>query len=243
MTARFSRTERLVGEAGVRKLQEARVAVFGVGGVGGYALEALARAGVGSLLVVDCDLVDETNINRQLLAVTETIGRPKVDAALERVVAINPAVHIETLQAVIEPANVHAFASKDFTHAVEAIDTLDAKVHLILALHAAGKRFVSCMGAGAKLDPFQVRYGDIAQTQYCPLARRVRQRLRKEGVTSGVRCVYSEEKSQPPVEDAETEMDTPIRGRRTINGTISYMPGMVGLAAAGVILRDILDEA
>ena len=235
MSDRHARTRLLVGEDGLRRLQSARVAVIGLGGVGGYALEALARAGVGSLFLVDAEVLDITNMNRQILALDDTVGRPKVDVARERVMRINPETQVETSRVFMSPDNVKSLLPEGIGYAVDAIDSVAPKVALLSNLLQRGIPFVSCMGAGSRLAPTGIRVGDISETKGCPLARAVRQQLRKLGIMQGIRCVYSEEM---PIHSTEGAPET-YQGKR-INGTISYVPGIVGLTAAGVIINDIL---
>ncbi len=235
MNERFARTRLLVGDEGVERLGAAHTAVFGLGGVGGYALEALARAGVGHLYLYDADYVDATNLNRQLLATENTLNHRKVDAARERVAAINPdcIVHIES--AFLTPDNIASLIPETVRFAVEAIDTVTSKVAIIALLAERSVRFVSCMGAGGKLSPEGIHIADIADTRGCPLARAVRQILRKNGVTNGVTCVYTEEcprLSERPAPE--------IRQGKRVIGTIAYVPGLIGLTAAGVIIEAIL---
>jgi len=236
MSDRFSRTRLLVGEEGLERLRGARVMIAGLGGVGGYALEALARAGVGSFALIDSDLIEPSNLNRQILALESSLGTPKVDIARERVAQINPDALVESHQVLLTPDNTGSFVSEDIGHAIDAIDAVPAKTALIRTLHERGVPFVSCMGAGAKLDPSAVRVADISETQGCPLARAVRQRLRKHGIETGIRCVYSDEHRHPAPGDAG---DTDPQAPRP-QGTIAYLPGIVGLTAAAVIINDLL---
>ena len=238
MSDRHARTRLLVGEEGLRRLQSARVAVIGLGGVGGYALEALARAGVGSLFLVDSEAIDITNLNRQILALEDTLNLPKVDVARERILKINPETRVETYRVFLSPANVGAILPEDVRFVVDAIDSVTAKVALIETLFRREATFVSCMGAGNRLDPTSIRVADIHNTKGCPLARAVRQQLRKLGITQGVRCVYAED---APIQAAAEPPQT-YQGKR-INGTISYVPGIVGLTAAGVIINDIVGSS
>jgi len=237
MSDRHARTRLLVGEDGLRRLQRARVAVIGLGGVGGYALEALARAGVGWLFLVDAEAFDVTNINRQILALDDTVGRPKVDVARERVMRINPETQVETSSVFISLENAESVLPEGIGYAVDAIDSVAPKVALLNTFLQRGITFVSCMGAGSRLAPTGIRVGDISETKGCPLARAVRQQLRKLGVVQGIRCVYAED---TPIQSTEGPPET-YQGKR-INGTISYVPGIVGLTAAGVIINDILSS-
>ncbi len=234
---RFSRTRSLVGDAGLARLANAHVAVFGLGGVGGYALEALARAGAGHIHLVDSDVIEASNLNRQILATEDALGVPKVVAARERILKINPDVAVTVAQVQVTPDNAKDMLPEALEFAVDAIDDVKAKIHLLLALRARGVRFVSCMGAARRLAPGGVAVADIGATRHCPLARAVRLGLRKQGVSSGVRCVYCEA--------------TPLSGKAggapqqeddRAQGTISYVPGLIGLTAAGAIINDILRE-
>ena len=234
MVDRFTRTRLLVGEEGLRRLRQARVAVFGLGGVGGYALEALARASVGYLVLVDSDSVEVTNLNRQVLALHSTLGLPKVEVGRERARQINPGGITEVHRVELTPENVASVVPKTFDYAIDAIDTVGAKVALLSLLHGRGVRLVSCMGTASKLDPTAIRVGDISETKGCPLARIVRQGLRKAGIEDGIRCVFSEENLGQVSEPDEEN------GGRRYRGTISYIPGLAGLTAAGLIIKDIL---
>jgi tRNA A37 threonylcarbamoyladenosine dehydratase len=234
MEDRFARTRLLVGEDGLRRLRQARVAVFGLGGVGGYALEALARASVGHLVLVDSDTVEMTNLNRQVLALNSTLGLAKVEVGRERVRQINPGAVIEAHRVELTPENVDAIVPKTFDYAIDAIDAVGAKVALLTLLYSRGIRLVSCMGTASKLDPTAIRIGDISETKGCPLARVVRQGLRKAGIEQGIRCVFSEENFGPVSEPDEEN------GGKRYRGTISYVPGLAGLTAAGLIIKDIL---
>ncbi|HOF40671.1 MAG TPA: tRNA threonylcarbamoyladenosine dehydratase, partial [Candidatus Hydrogenedentes bacterium] len=233
MDARFERTRLLVGDAGLKRLSRATVVIFGLGGVGSYAAEAVARAGVGHLVLVDSDCVEPTNLNRQLLALESTLGQPKVEVARARILDIHPGARVEVHQTFVTPANVHEFLreGREVSY-IDAIDHLLAKVALLKQLHERRARFVSCMGAASKLDVSGVRVADISATANCRLARRIRLRLRREGITSGVRCVYTEGPVAPGGEPQNT--NTRVRG------TISYLPGLIGLTAAGIVLNEIL---
>jgi len=237
MADRFTRTRLLVGEHGLRQLRQARVAVFGLGGVGGFALEALARASVGNLVLFDSDLLEATNLNRQVLALHTTLGLPKVEVGRERARQINPGGITHAHRVELTPENVASVIPENFDYAIDAIDSVAAKVALLQLLHERGVKLVSCMGTASKLDPTAVRVADISETRGCPLARMVRQGLRKAGIENGIRCVFSEEnlgKVSEPDED---------NGGRRYRGTISYIPGLAGLTAAGIIIQDILAES
>jgi tRNA A37 threonylcarbamoyladenosine dehydratase len=189
---------------------------------------------VGYLLLVDSDVVEATNLNRQVLALHSTLGLPKVEVGRERARQINPGGIIEVLRVELTPENVAAVVPETFDYAIDAIDTVGAKVALLGLLHGRGVRLVSCMGAASKLDPAGIRVGDISETKGCPLARIVRHELRKAGIEEGIRCVFSEENLGQASEPDEEN------GGRRYRGTISYMPGLAGLTAAGLIIKDIL---
>lgn len=225
-----SRTALLLGEAGVSALKRARVAVFGIGGVGGFACEALARAGVGSLLLVDDDTVSESNLNRQLIALRSTIGQPKVSVMAARIADIDPSIAVETRQCFFDETTAGSFDFSAFDYVIDAIDTVSAKVELICRAKAAGTPIVSCMGAGNKLDPTKFVVTDLAKTDTCPLARVLRQRLRKQGIQH-LQVVYS---TEPPLTPLETIEDG---GRRQLPGSVSFVPSAAGLVAAGAVIR------
>ena len=225
-----SRTALLLGEAGVNALKRARVAVFGIGGVGGFACEALARAGVGSLLLVDDDTVSESNLNRQLIALRSTIGQPKVAVMAARIADIDPSIAVETRQCFFDETTAGSFDFSAFDYVIDAIDTVSAKVELICRAKAAGTPIVSCMGAGNKLDPTKFVVTDLAKTDTCPLARVLRQRLRKQGIQH-LQVVYS---TEPPLTPLETIQDG---GRRQLPGSVSFVPSAAGLVAAGAVIR------
>ncbi len=232
---RFQRMELLVGREGVARLAGARVMVFGLGGVGSYAVEALARAGVGRLALVDFDVVAPTNINRQLFALDSTIGQFKTEVARARILDINPDATVECFQVFAGPDTLDQLPPMAGAYVLDAIDTVSAKAHLLAAAHRAGAFTVSCMGAGNKVDPRGVLVDDISATRDCPLARAVRQQLRKAGVAKGILCVYSRERRNATV---AVTPDAPHRKTR-VQGSIAHMPGIFGLTAAGVIIGAI----
>jgi tRNA A37 threonylcarbamoyladenosine dehydratase len=215
----------------MRRLRRAHVAVYGLGGVGGYVVEALARAGVGRLYLVDSDVVDPTNLNRQVLATVDAVGRPKAEVAAERVLGINPEATVEAVSVELTPETVESHVPRDLSHAVDAIDSVGAKAALILALRARGVPLVCCLGAGGRVDPTSIRVADIEETAGCGLARKLRKRLHRAGVRTGIRCVYSIE--PPRLADEPGSEGKP--------GTIAYLPGLLGLTAAGLVLREILE--
>jgi tRNA A37 threonylcarbamoyladenosine dehydratase len=238
----FARTEQLLGVEGLRKLAEARVAVFGLGGVGSFVVEALARAGVGHLRLVDYDCTNATNINRQLFALHSTLGQPKVALAAARVLDINPACQVEARQEFINAESLPGLLEPQLDLAVDAIDSLSSKVLLLEACVAKGLPVVSSMGAGGRLDGGQVLCGDLEETRICPLARVVRQRLHRRQIRSGIRCVYSLEPARNTLPHDPQDVGEHVgAGRpRTPIGTISYMPALFGLRVAQEVLELLL---
>lgn len=222
----FERTERLIGKEAQQKLQSARVAVFGLGGVGGHAAEALMRAGIGQLLLVDGDAVDITNLNRQLFALHSTVGLPKAVAALQRARDINPHCVVDARRAFFGPENADQFDFHGYHYVLDCIDTVQSKLLLIERAKAHGAMVVSCMGAGNKLDPTRFEVADIKDTSVCPLARVMRRELGRRGIEN-VQVVYSKE---PPVK--------PTDGERA-PASISFVPAAAGLVMAGVCIRGI----
>lgn len=220
------RTVRLIGEEAAERLRRARVAVFGVGGVGSFAAEALVRAGVGTLLFVDGDCVEETNLNRQLIATRETLGMPKAEAARARALSINPDANVVALSLFYDEATADRIDLSQYDFVADCIDSVPSKLLLIERAKNVGCRVVCAMGAGNKLDPTAFEVADIEKTTVCPLARTVRQQLRKRGVR-GVKAVFSRE--------------LPYRTAPGAPGSISFVPGAAGLALAGEILREIAE--
>jgi tRNA A37 threonylcarbamoyladenosine dehydratase len=230
----FARTEQLLGAEGLERLTRARVAVFGLGGVGSYACEALARAGVGHLRLVDYDCVNATNLNRQLFALHSSIGQPKVDLAAARILDINPACEVDPRRVFINAETVAGLLEPEVDLVVDAIDSLSSKVLLLEAALARGPKVVSSMGAGGRMDGGQVACGDLDETRICPLARVVRQRLHRRGIRTGIRCVYSLEPARNTLPHDPRDAGEHVgSGRaRTPIGTISYMPALFGLRVA-----------
>lgn len=232
----MERTALLLGEEAVAALARTRVLVVGVGGVGGYAVEALARAGVGSLVLVDADCVAESNLNRQIPALRSTIGVPKVEALRVRIADINPQCHVEVIGRFVtadDAAGLIESTAPDFV--VDAIDSVAPKVALIEAAYRRKIPLVSSMGAGGRVDPAQIRYADISETFHDGLARAVRQRLRDRGITSGVRTVFSTEQ---PRRSALTYTDE-LPNKRTSYGTVMWIPAMFGLYMAAYAVRKL----
>jgi tRNA A37 threonylcarbamoyladenosine dehydratase len=234
----WDRTLILVGDAGVARLRASHVLVAGLGGVGSYATEALARAGVGALTLADHDRVDPTNVNRQLLALGSTLGRPKTEVMAERVADINPACRVTLISDFLDADCMEGVLSGGFDQVIDAIDSLSSKLALIETAQRLGLPIVSSMGAGGRLDPTRIRVGDLMDTQVCALAREVRSRLRRRGIGRGITVVWSDEPPRPPAPPQETG-----RGRaRAVNGTLSYMPPLFGLMLAGVVVQRLLGE-
>ncbi|MBP5352882.1 MAG: tRNA threonylcarbamoyladenosine dehydratase [Alphaproteobacteria bacterium] len=237
MDSQFARTELIFGKEALAKLAGSRVAVFGVGGVGGYVVEALARSGVGELDLIDNDTVALSNLNRQILATHQTLGRYKVDVAKERVAAINPQCVVHAYPLFYLPENEIPFDFKEFDYVVDAIDTVSGKIGLVMAAQAAGVPIISAMGAGNKVEPTAFEVADIYQTSVCPLAHVMRKELRKRGVQS-LKVVYSKEKPLTPQTDKAE--DKPTDKRRSTPGSTAFVPPVVGLIIAGEVIKDLL---
>ncbi len=241
---RFRRIEQLLGAPALARLRRSRVAVFGLGAVGSYAVEALARAGIGALRLVDCDVIRPSNFNRQLYALESTLRRSKADVARERVLDINPHCAVDARNVFVDQSNVQALLAGGWEAVVDAIDSLTPKVTLLAAAVQAGLPVVSSMGAATRRHPQHIRLADISATRHCPLARFVRKKLRQRGVTSGVWCVYSEESAwRPPLHAAlDAEMETFDRGRpRRVLGSLPFITGMFGLWTAYQVFNLLLE--
>ena len=236
MKEQFSRTGILLGETAVEKLSRARVAVFGVGGVGGYTVEALARCGVGQLDLIDSDTVSVSNINRQILATHSTVGRLKVDAAKDRVLDINPDCVVRTYPIFYLPDTASQFDFTQYDYIVDCIDTVTGKLQLVERAVAAGTPIICSMGTGNKLDPAAFMVADISKTSMCPLARIMRKELKKRGIDH-IKVVYSQEEALTPAVDEEELKRT---GKRQIPGSVAFVPGAAGLILAGEVVRDLI---
>jgi tRNA A37 threonylcarbamoyladenosine dehydratase len=232
----YSRTRMLLGEAAMEKLRASRVAVFGLGGVGGYVVEALARSGVGALDLVDNDVVCLTNLNRQILATHASLGRYKVDAAAERVADIDPTIAVRTYRTFYLPENEREFDFTQYDYVVDAVDTVAAKLSLVQRAQAAGTPILSALGTGNKLDPAKLEIGDIYATSVCPLARVMRRELRRRGVER-LKVLWSREEPLAPLCPAEEE---PEGARRAIPGSTAFVPPAAGLLIAAEVVRDLL---
>ena len=238
MREQFSRTERLLGEEAMERLLRARIAVFGVGGVGGYAAEALARSGVGALDLIDSDRVSLSNLNRQIIATHDTVGMYKVDAMEERLRAINPACNVRPLRCFFLPETAGEFDFRDYDYVVDAVDTVTAKIALVLAAKEAGTPVISCMGAGNKLDASRFEVADIYETSVCPLAKVMRRELRKRGVDR-LKVVYSREEPVRPLSGEDAAGQENAGRQKAVPGSVAFVPAAAGLILAGAVVCDI----
>ena len=234
MSERFSRTEALIGKEALEKLKNSRVAIFGIGGVGSYALEALVRSGVGEIDLIDSDTVAATNLNRQIIATEATIGKYKVDAAKERAQSINPDIKINTRTAFFSAENENEFDFSGIDYIIDAIDTVSSKIALILKAEREGVKIISSMGTGNKLNPLAFEITDIYKTSVCPLARVMRAELKKRGVKK-LKVLYSKEE---PVKALADDEDAPKT--RHAPASISFVPSVAGLAIAGEVIKDLI---
>lgn len=238
MLNQFSRTELLIGSQALQKLHAAHVAVFGIGGVGGYAVEALARSGVGRLTLVDNDTVALTNLNRQIIATHATIGQPKVTAMAERLRSINPHIEVHPCQCFFLPENQEQFDFSQYDYVVDAVDTVAAKIAIVMAAKAAGVPVISSMGAGNKMNPALFQVADIYKTSVDPLARVMRQAMKKRGVKK-LKVVYSTELPLQPIEpDGECGAEAPQR--RALPGSTAFTPTAAGLIIASEVVKDLI---
>lgn len=245
----FSRTELLLGADGMEKLKNARVAVFGVGGVGGYAVEALARSGIGALDLIDDDRVCLTNINRQIIATRSTVGQYKVDVAEARVKDINPKCAVRTYKTFYTPQTAGEFDFTQYDYVIDAIDTVTGKIALVMQAQEAGTPIISSMGAGNKLDPTAFEVADIYSTTICPLARIMRKELRKRGVKS-LKVIYSKEEALTPIVTDDNscakhcicpkDAQRTCTVRRQIPGSTAFVPSVAGLIIGGEVVKDII---
>ena len=235
MREQFLRTEMLLGSEALQRLQRSRVAVFGLGGVGGYTVEALARSGVGSLDLIDSDTVSISNLNRQILATHSTVGMRKVDAARQRILDINPDCRVETYPIFYTPETADRFDFTRYDYIVDAIDTVTGKLALVERARDAGTPIICCMGTGNKLDASAFQVADISKTSMCPLARVMRKELSKRGIRH-LKVVYSQEEARTPT---GWEEEAAALGKRQIPGSVAFVPGAAGLLLAGEVIRDL----
>ncbi len=234
MIDQFSRTELIFGEEALKKLAKARVAVFGVGGVGGFAVEALARSGVGALDIIDNDTVALSNINRQIIALHSTIGEYKVDAATKRILDINPNIKLKAYKTFFTPETADNFDFSEYDYVIDAIDTVTGKIELVMKAQAAGTPIICSMGAGNKIDPTKFQVADIYKTSVCPLARVMRCELKKRRVKH-LKCVFSTEEPITPRQSEE------VSGKRQTPGSCAFVPSVAGLIIAGEVIKDIIN--
>ncbi len=248
MLTQFSRTELLFGKEAMEKLAHSRVAVFGIGGVGGYVCEALVRSGVGAFDLIDDDKVCLTNLNRQIIATRSTVGKYKTDVMMERMKDINPDVEVQVHKCFFLPENADSFPFADYDYVVDAVDTVTAKISLVMKAQEAGVPIISSMGAGNKLDASAFRVADIYKTKVCPLAKVMRRELKKRGVKK-LKVVYSEEQPTRPLEDMSISCRTncicppgakhKCTERRDIPGSTAFVPSVAGLIIAGEVVKDL----
>lgn len=248
MLNQYSRTELLFGKEAMEKLWQSRIAVFGIGGVGGYSVEALARSGIGSLDLIDDDRVCLTNINRQIYATRKTVGKYKVDVAAERILEINPAINVVTYKTFYTPETAEQFDFEKYDYIIDAIDTVTGKIELVLQAQKVNVPIISSMGAGNKVDPTAFEVADIYKTSICPLARVMRRELKKRNVKS-LKVVYSKEPPMTPIDDMTISCRTncicppgtarKCTERRQVPGSNAFVPSVVGLIIAGEVIKDL----
>ena len=233
MSNQFSRTELLIGKEGIKKLQNSKVAVFGIGGVGSYVIEGLARAGIGSFILVDKDIVDETNINRQIIATTKTIGKPKAEVAKQRILEINPNAKVEAFVEFFMPDSI-GIIEDSIDYIVDCVDTVTAKIEIILRAKKHNIPVISSMGTGNKLDPTKFEVADIYSTSICPLAKVMRKELKQRRIDS-LKVVYSKEE---PIKTNKFDEET----NKQVPGSISFVPSVAGLIITGEVIKDIIKK-
>ena len=233
MSKQFLRTESLIGKEGLSKLQNSKVAVFGIGGVGSYVVEALARVGIGSFVLIDNDEVSITNLNRQLIAVTSTIGKPKVDVEENRIKEINPNANVEIYKEFFS-YDTKSILNDSITYIVDAIDTVSSKIELIVSANQMNIPIISCMGTGNKIDPTKLEISDIYKTSVCPLAKVMRKSLRQKNIRK-LKVVYSKEEPIKPKINLELKNNT-----TQVPGSVSYVPAVAGLFMASEVVKDII---
>ena len=234
----FSRTQLLLGEKAMNRLASSRIAIFGIGGVGGYVVEALARSGVGALDLVDNDTVSLTNLNRQIIALQSTLGLFNVDVARDRILDISPSCRVQTYRTFFLPETASLFDFAQYDYVVDAVDTVKAKLELVLSAKEAGVPIISCMGAGNKLNPSAFRIADIYSTSVCPLARVMRSECRKHGIDH-LKVLYS---TEPPITPFVSGDEQPPDGKRSIPGSTAFVPSAAGLMIAADVISDLISQ-
>lgn len=230
----LQREELLIGKENIEKLKNSKVIIFGLGGVGGSAIEAIVRAGINNIALVDCDKISETNINRQIFATTKTIGKLKVEAAKERLIEINPNLNIEVYNLFFNKENSNGFDFSKYDYIIDAIDTVSSKIELIVCAKKSNTKIISSMGTGNKLHPTDFLVADISKTSVCPLARVMRQELKKRGIKN-LKVVYSKETPKKPKQVLMNEQN------KQIPSSVSFVPPIAGLIMAGEVIKDILE--
>lgn len=248
MLNQFSRSQLLLGKDSVDKLSESKVAIFGIGGVGGYVAEALARTAVGSFVLIDDDKVCLTNINRQIIATRKTVGLYKAEVMRDRILEINPDAKVEVRKCFYLPENAHEFDFSEYSYVVDAVDTVTAKLEIVMQAKKSNVPIISCMGAGNKLDPTRFQVADIYKTTMCPLAKVMRRECKKRGIKK-LKVVYSTEQPTRPLEDMSISCRTncicppgtkhKCTERRDIPGSLAFVPSVAGLIAAGEVVKDL----
>ena len=249
MLTEFSRTELLIGKQSIEKLKKSKVAVFGIGGVGSYVVEGLARCGVGNFVLVDDDTVCKTNINRQLIATHSTVGKSKVEVAKTRILDINPKAQVDVYQIFYLSDNANELIKTDYDYIVDAIDTVSAKIDLVIQASYKCIPIISCMGMGNKLDPTMIEVSDIHKTSVCPLAKVMRKELKKREISS-LKVVYSKEEPKEPLRIKSeckadcicTNKDRTCSSKRQIPGSVSFVPSVAGLIIAGEVVKDLIKK-
>lgn len=246
MLQQFSRTQRLIGREAMVQLAGSRVAIFGLGGVGGYVCEALVRSGVGAFDLIDHDTISLTNLNRQIIATQETIGQYKVQVMKERMLAINPEVDVRIYQSFFLPENAKEFPFQEYDYVVDAVDTVMAKIGIIMEAEAMGVPVISSMGTGNKMDPGRLQVADIYKTKVCPLAKVMRHELKKRGIRK-LKVVFSDEEPIRPVLESNGDgslLDTePLPpGKRTVPGSNAFVPSSAGLMIAAEVIKDLIAD-
>jgi tRNA A37 threonylcarbamoyladenosine dehydratase len=238
-TPLFERTHILIGDQGIERLQNSHIFLAGMGGVGSFTAEALARMGVGKMTLVDHDVVSGSNMNRQLVALKSTVGVAKADVMANRILDVNPDCDITLIKEFLTPDSIPDLLAQGFDVVIDAIDSLSSKASLVETAWRNEMTIFSSMGAGGKLDPTQIRTGDLMDTSMCKLAKHLRGQLRKRGVGRGIQTVYSVESPLPPLPPEDVGRGRP----RAVNGTVSYMPSIFGLTLAGLVVNHIIGDA
>lgn len=233
----FNRLQLLIGEDGLAKLKQSSVAVFGIGGVGSYVVEALTRSGIGSIAIIDKDVIDITNINRQLIATHSTIGKRKVDVTRDRISDINPECKVQGYHVFYNEETMNAIDLRDYDYIVDAIDTVTSKILIVKQAKEFNIRVISCMGTGNKLDPKRLEIADIKETSVCPLARVMRKAMKDSGINN-LKVLYSREKPLSPVQDFTEDNSS----RRQIPGSSAFVPSVAGLIIASEVIKDIISK-